>query len=187
MRIGLLGGSFNPPHAGHVLIAQQVLDFTQIEAVWFLPAFNHTFDKPLAPVVNRLAMTKLIKLPHTQVSTLEIDSRLDGNTINLLPILKNKHPQHQFTFLIGTDQLPTFNKWGNWQTLLKSIPFLVIPRANYPLKPWHVGMQSLTHPLFITTNISSSLVRARIKKSLSIDTLVTKEVKTYVKKHKLYR
>lgn len=187
MNIGILGGSFNPPHIGHLLVAQQILDFTPLEKIFLLPAFNHTFDKPLAPVLDRLAMTQLLHLPHTEVSTLEIDHELNGDTINLLPYLGKKYPGDAFTFIIGSDQLTSFKKWGAWETLLTQIPFLVVPRAGYPLEPVYPGMTPLIHKLFITTNISSSMVRARIKEGLSIDHLVTDEVKRYIEEKGLYK
>lgn len=187
MHIGILGGSFNPPHLGHLLIAQQILDYTNIDKIWFLPAFRHTFDKPLASVSDRLAMTRLLKLAHTQVSTLEIDHQTHGDTIELIPILKKEYPKYSFTFIMGSDQLPAFTKWGSWGVLLKQIPFLVVPRASYPLAPLYPGMKILNNPLFITTNISSSMVRARIKKNLSIDYLVIDEVKKYIQEKGLYK
>ena len=186
MHIGILGGSFNPPHIGHLLVAQQVLDFTSLEKIFLLPAYSHTFDKPLAPVHDRLAMTQLLNLPNTIVSTLEIDHQLNGDTINLLPLLKEKYPKDSFSFIMGSDQLPNFTKWGQWETLLKQIPFLVVPRAGYSMKPLYSGMAPLEHPLFITTNISSSMVRLRIKQRLSIGHLVTDEVKKYISQNNLY-
>ncbi len=186
MHIGILGAAFNPPHIGHMLIAQQVLDFSDIERIWWLPVYKHTFDKSLVDVVDRVAMLSLLKMLGAQLSTLEIDNRLDGNTINLLPILRQQFPNDHFTFIIGSDNLPTFHKWGKWQELLRQLPFLVVERAGYPLKPLYQDMKILEHPLFITTNISSTLVRARIKTNLSIDHLVTGEVRDYIEAHKLY-
>lgn len=186
MQIGILGGSFNPPHIGHILVAQQVLDFTDLSEVWFLPAYKHTFDKPLAPFSDRVAMTKLIKLPKTRVSTLEIDHKLDGNTINLLPVLTQNYPKDKFTFIIGSDQLPLFSKWGKWQELLQKLPFLVVERAGYALQPLYEGMKVLKHEFFITTNISSSMVRGRIKRWLPISHLVEDEVEEYIVNNSLY-
>ncbi|MEK7166643.1 MAG: nicotinate-nicotinamide nucleotide adenylyltransferase, partial [Patescibacteria group bacterium] len=132
MHIGILGGSFNPPHLGHILAAQQVLDYTSISEVWFLPAYKHTFDKPLAPVADRVAMIKLVKFSGTRVSTLEVDYKLSGDTIELVPLFKKLYPNDSFTFIIGSDQLVTFTKWGSWESLLQKLPFLVVPRAGYP-------------------------------------------------------
>lgn len=186
MNIGILGGSFNPPHLGHLLIALQALDYTELQEIWWLPAYRHTFEKPLASVAHRLAMTKLLKLPKTQVSTLEIDHQLDGNTVDLVPILHKEYPQHAFTFIIGTDQLVSFHKWGKWQELLIKLPFLVVPRAGYAATPLYSGMKLLEHPLFITTNISSTLIRKRIHNKQTIDYLVPDLIQEYIIKNKLY-
>lgn len=187
MRIGILGSYFNPPHLGHILVAQQALDFAKFDKVWFLPGLKSSFDKELIPVNDRLNMIKLIKMPKTEVSTLEIEHRLDGNTINLVPFLKKQYSRDNFIFIIGSDQLPSFHKWGSWQKLLKLLPFLVIPRAGYSLKPLYPGMKVLTHPLMVITNLSSTIVRDRIKSGLGIDHFVTPEVKKYIANKKLYR
>ena len=65
MKIALLGGAFNPPHLGHVMIARQVLDFTDTDEVWFLPNYGQIPPKPVAPVADRLAMANLIVFPKT--------------------------------------------------------------------------------------------------------------------------
>ncbi len=186
MHVGILGGSFNPPHLGHVLVTQQVLQFTDITHVWFLPCFTHTFEKPLASVADRLAMTKLLDVPNTSVSTLEIDHKLDGNTINLLPLLKNQFPHDEFTFIIGSDQLSTFTKWGNWEELIAQLSFLVVPRAEHEVKPLLPGMRTLANELLVTTSISSTIVRRRIAQGLSINHLVPDPIVQYINEKKLY-
>lgn len=187
MTIGILGGSFDPPHLGHILIAQQVLEFTDVEHVWLMPCFAHTFAKSLSSVSDRLAMTKLLKIKSASVSTLEIDHKLDGNTINLLPVLKKNYPDDSFAFIIGSDQLPMFTGWGHWEKLLKELSFLVVPRAGYLFKPLYGEMQTLSHPLFVSTNISSTIVRDRVRQGFSVDHLVPEEIVGYIKKHNLYQ
>lgn len=103
MRIALLGGAFNPPHNGHVAIARQILDFGLADELWFLPSFGQSPPKEVAPPTDRLAMTRLLNVPNTKVSTIEIDNKLDGETIHLLPFLPK---EHTFSFIIGADQLP---------------------------------------------------------------------------------
>ena len=186
MKIGILGGSFNPPHLGHILVAQQVLEFTDIEHIWFLPCFTHTFEKPLAAISDRLAMTKLLAVPNTSVSTLEIDHKLDGNTINLLPLLKSQFPHDEFTFIIGSDQLNTFTKWGNWEQLIAQLSFLVVPRAEHETKPLLPGMVLLSNELLVTTSISSTVVRRRIARNVPINHLVPEPIVRYITDKKLY-
>jgi nicotinate-nucleotide adenylyltransferase len=183
MKIALLGGAFNPPHIGHLLIAQQVLDFGGMDEVWFLPNYGQIPPKPVAPVVDRLAMTKLLALPRTSVCTLEIENKLDGDTINLLPHLPK---EHEFSFIIGSDQLPTFHLWGRWEELLKQMPFLVFPRYGYPNEPLYPNMTLIHSDLLVGSNISSTKIRERVKLGLSIDSFVPSAVGAYILKKRLY-
>lgn len=185
MKIGLLGGVFNPPHIGHLLIAQQVLDFTDVDEVWFLPSYGQHPPKPhVAPVADRLAMTKFLTLPNTRVSTIEIDHQLDGNTINLLPFLQK---EHEYVFVMGSDWLPSFHLWGRWQELLQKLPFYVFPRNGFPVAPMYEHMTEVKHELLIVTDISSTKIRARITQGLSIDPFVPTAIGAYIKERGLYR
>ncbi len=184
MNIGIFGGVFNPPHIGHLMIAQQVLDFTDIEEVWFLPNYGQHPPKPyVASVADRLAMTRLLTFPKALVSTIEIDNKLDGNTINLLPYLPN---EHTYSFIIGSDWLPSFHVWGSWQELLEKMRFLVFPRHGFSNEPLYEGMELVRHELLIVTDISSTKIRNRVQKGLSIDHFVPPLVLQYIKEHKLY-
>lgn len=185
MKIGLFGGVFNPPHFGHLMIAQQVLDYTDTEEVWFLPNYGQQPPKPgVAAVGDRLAMAKLLVLPKTKVSTIETDNKLSGNTIDLLPLLPKGN---EYTFIMGSDWLPGFTKWGRWEELLERLPFLVFPRNDHPSGPLYKNMKLLTHPNLVTSNISSTKIRARIAAGLSVDQFVPAEVALYIQSHELYR
>lgn len=185
MNIGLLGGTFNPPHIGHVLIAQQVLDFTDTQEVWFLPNYGQHPPKPdVAPVGDRLNMVKMIHLPKSRVSTLEIDNTLDGNTLHLLPYLPK---ENNYRFIIGSDWLPKFQTWGNYEDLLKKMSFLVFPRYGHPVEPLYKNMTVIGHPSLVTFNISCTKIRERVKLGLSIDRFVPEGVGEYIEEHKLYR
>lgn len=184
MNIGLFGGVFNPPHLGHLMIARQVLDYTDIDEVWFLPNFGQSPPKDgVAAVAHRVAMTKLITFPRAVLSTIEIDHELRGNTIDLLPHLP---PDHTYTFIMGSDWLPGFTKWARWEELLDKLPFLVFPRNDHPASPLYKNMTILAHRDLITSNISSTKVRVRIASGLSIDEFVPKKVVEYIKKHGIY-
>jgi nicotinate-nucleotide adenylyltransferase len=183
MNIVLLGGTFNPPHVGHLLVARQVLDFTDTDEVWFLPNYGQSPAKPVASVEDRLAMTKLLALPATRVSTIEIDNKLSGETVHILPFLPK---EHRFTFVIGSDQLPTFTQWHDWERLVRALPFYVFPREGYKSEPLYENMTVISHNLLITSNISSTIVRERVKNGLSIGAFVPKEVEEYIKERNLY-
>jgi nicotinate-nucleotide adenylyltransferase len=183
MNIALLGGAFNPPHLGHLMIAQQVLDFAGVGEVWFLPNFYQSPPKPVATAEHRLAMTKFLHMSRTQVSTIEIENKLSGETIDILPFLPS---EHQFSFIIGSDQLPTFHLWKDWQKLLAAMPFLVFPRYGFPNEPLHKGMRVISHELLVGSNISSTKIRERIRQGLSVEQFIPSEVAQYIQQHDLY-
>lgn len=184
MNIGLLGGAFNPPHIGHLMIARQVLDYTDVDEVWFLPNFGQIPPKPVVDVSHRLAMTKLLRHEKTRVSTLEIDNRLDGDTVNLLPLLPQ---EHTYRFIVGSDQLPTFHLWGEWRKLLEKMKFLVFPRYGYPNEPLYPNMYVVTHKDLVGSNISSTKIRNRVAVGLSIEQFVPQNIAEYISTHRLYR
>lgn len=184
MNIGLLGGTFNPPHLGHILISRQVLDFTDCDEVWFVPNFRQNPPKPAADPIHRLAMTQHIRIPNTRVSSLEIDHKLDGKTIHLLDVLPKGN---SYRFIIGSDQLATFHLWGEWETLVTRIPFLVFPRYGYPNEPLYSGMSVVGDETLVASNISATKIRERVKRGLSIVEFVPKGVDDYIRRYGLYK
>jgi len=194
MKIAILGGAFNPPHLAHQLIAEQILQFTETDQVWLTPCYQHTFDKSLASVKDRVAMTKLISNEKISYCNQEIKNKLSGDTIDLMRILRKKYPQHQFSFIIGSDNLKNFKKWGSWEKLIKTTPFLVFPRPNFQadLKKFALDnpqyqFKIISYPQLKTSNISSTMIRQRIKQGLTINHLLPPKVAEYIKKHQLYQ
>ncbi len=185
MKIGLLGGAFNPPHIGHLLMAAQGLDFAGLDEVWFVPNYGQDPPKPhVATVSHRLAMANMLTLPKTLVSTIEIDHRLSGNTIELLPHLPKGNA---YTFILGADWLPEFTTWGRWQELVTKLPFLVFPRPGFANAPLQKNMTLLTHPLLMVNDISGTKIRERVKKGLPINPFVPPGVGEYITRHGLYK
>jgi len=183
MNIALLGGSFNPPHNGHISIAKQILDLSFADEVWFLPNYGQRPPKNVVSVTDRLAMTRLLELPKARVSTIEIDNKLDGETIHLLPFLPK---EHEFLFIIGSDQLFGFAKWLRWEKLLKSMQFLVFPRVGFLNEPLFEGMRVIDDARLVTMDISSTKIRDRIKNGQPIDSFVPSAVAQYIYNHTLY-
>ncbi len=184
MNIALLGGAFNPPHTGHLMIAQQVLDFTDAEEVWFVPNYGQSPAKDVAPAADRLAMANLLELPKTRVSTLEIDNKLDGETVHLLPFLPK---EHTYSFILGSDLLALFHTWLGWEKLLAAMPFYIFPREGFPCEPLRPGMKIISHELLIKSTISSTKIRDRVAKGLPIDQFVPAAIAEYIQQHQLYQ
>lgn len=214
--IVLFGGSFNPPHLGHLIVIEQAFELIpHSEELWLLPCNQHTFNKSLAPAKHRLTMCKLLineaveacqqrraqpdafrqpstSLAHAELPKLkiklckiEIDQNLSGSTYETLQLLKSKYPDHHFSFLIGSDQLPVFIKWKNFLKLLEELPFFVYPRANYPMKPLYPGMTALSSPTQVITNISSTLIRKRLAANLPVSHLLPPSIAAHLTHHPL--
>ncbi|MDH7476638.1 MAG: nicotinate (nicotinamide) nucleotide adenylyltransferase [Microgenomates group bacterium] len=199
MKIAILGGSFNPPHFGHLLVAEQIIGFNGIEEVWLMPCFIHPLGKKLAPAKDRLKMVKMLENKNIKVSLFEIRRRKISYTIDTLETISKKYSQHHFYWIIGSEQIKEFKKWRNYQELVKKYNFIVFPRDI--IKPKEIidelkkffGKKAYTNflPFFnqkmIVSNISSSMIRERIKKGQEIKYFVPEKVEFYIKKKKLYQ
>lgn len=206
MHIVLFGGSFNPPHLGHLIVIQQAfepipktvpslsLGKGRVDELWILPCYRHTFQKNLAPTKQRLKMSRLLIdelssaiKSKVKLETIETDHRLSGETYEALQLLKEKYPNHTFTFLMGTDQLKDFKKWGNWRKLLEEMPFYIYPRSGYKNDINFPNMTLLESPTQVITNISSTIVRERIINNQTIDFIIPALISNYIRKNNLYR
>lgn len=203
MKIALLGGSFDPPHLGHLLIARQVKEFTDIDQVWFLPNYSTAshhkiFQKKLSPVSDRLAMARLLENKFIHVSDFEIAHNKASITIITLEMLQKKHPEHTFYWITGSDKLATFQKYDRWQDIVRQHPMIIFPREHmltdladrvrksFQLQTIPQNVIVLHGKGLILTNISSTLIRGRVEQDLSITDLVPREVEAYILKHDLY-
>jgi nicotinate-nucleotide adenylyltransferase len=203
MHIALLGGSFDPPHLGHLLIAQQVKEQLAVDQVWLLPMFgtaahHKIFQKNLSPVEDRLAMARLLENEFIRVSDFEIEHNRESITIITLEKLAELYPQHRFSWITGSDKLETFQKYDRWQDIIQKHQVIVFPREHML---WHLEdrvkesfeLQTIPENVIVLqnkdlvlTNISSTTIRDRIQKGLSIDYLVPNGVAEYIQEHNLY-
>ena len=191
MNILLFGGAFNPPHLGHQIVIEQAFELIpSIDELWVMPIYNHAFGKDLAPASNRLTMCKLLvnscRTEQVKTCSLEIDTKSQGSTYQTLQLLKQHYPEHTFSFLMGSDQLPTFTKWNNWQELLQEMHFFVYPRGSHRHEVTFPNMELLGSSTQVITNISSTLVRERLNAKQSVFRIMDLEITTYIKEHHLY-
>lgn len=195
MNVVLFGGAFNPPHLGHLLVIQQAFELVpEMDELWILPCYRHTFQKELAPSQDRLVMVRLLmhEIPanlkkRVKLETIEVDQKLSGETYETLQLMKEQFPDDRFSFLMGSDQLKSFTKWGHWQELLNQMPFYVYPRNGYDDPVTLPNMTLLHAETQVITNLSSSLIRKRIAQNLPLTHLVPEPIIDYLTVHKLYR
>lgn len=180
-RIAIYGGSFDPPHLGHILSVAWVLSAADVDAVWIVPTWKHAFNKAHgAPFEERMAMCRLSFALFRDVEISDVERRLDGvsRTLNTLEALTNEHPDVQFRLLIGSDVLPTTDRWHRWDEVVKIAPPLVVGRQGYPVP---VGC-----PISIP-NVNSTDVRSRLATARGIAGLVPTTVVEHIRSRGLYQ
>jgi nicotinate-nucleotide adenylyltransferase len=185
MHIVLFGGAFDPPHLGHQNITRALLEQKLADEVWYVPVGEHHFGKKMASAEDRVAMLQLVlDDPRVKIERYEIDTAGISYTHKTLEALSAQYPEHHFSWIIGSDNLPSFHKWGDYQALLKEFPFYVYPRKDFPMQPLYEGMTPLQQVPEVA--ISSTDVRAALRAAHPITNLVDPQVAEYIKQKGLY-
>ena len=141
--VALFGGSFNPPHAAHQLVALYVLETQPVDELWFVPAYAHVFGKPLAPYDHRIAMCELAAAPlgaRVRVSRAEqaLAARpgfVASRTLELVEHLAAEHPERAFRLVVGSDIARETDRWYRWDELVRRAPPIWIARPGHPVPP----------------------------------------------------
>jgi nicotinate-nucleotide adenylyltransferase len=180
-RVALLGGSFNPPHVAHLMVAWWALSTQPVDEVWLLPAFAHPFGKELAPFEDRVRMCELAAraLRGVHVCTAEQELAGDplvGKTARTLEHLHEQHPGYDFSLVVGADVLPDTGKWYRWDRVRELAALIVVGRAGYPELPGAPVLPA----------ISSTQIRERLGRGEDVSGLVPRKVLEYVKERGLY-
>lgn len=198
-RIGIMGGTFNPIHIGHLQIAQMAMEQFFLETVFFIPAKcpYHKKITDLIPDDDRIEMVKLAIAEHNnfQLNLLEFDRIGNTYTIDTLVQLENQYPGVQFYFIIGADSLFDFLNWKDPHEIVKKAIILVATRGetlkDELLKQIHNIQSVIGFGIFYilegsALSISSHEIRNQIKKGISIQKYVPKQVENYIRQYHLY-
>lgn len=135
-RIGLLGGSFNPPHRAHVAVSEAVMKRLGLDAVWWLvtPGNPLKAHDDLAPLEERLSLCRaLVTNPRIRITALEADLG-SAATVVTLSFLKRRFPAVHFVWIMGGDNLAGFHRWTGWRQIAGLMPFVVADRPQWRLK-----------------------------------------------------
>ncbi len=205
MNIAILGGSFDPPHNGHVVLANEILKKFSFqpqgltpkyfEKILLVPCFAHAFGKKLSSPQDRSAMTKLLESENVRASDIEIQKTGISYSIKTLHDLQKQFPTDHLYWVIGSDQLAEFHTWEGWKEIIKDFGLIVAQRGNEKHFQQNVeeSLQELKseNTLFLLApndipNISSTEIREKVKRNESIHNLVPKSVEEYIVKHSLY-
>ena len=188
-RIGLYGGSFDPVHCGHLLVAQAALEELELDRLYFIPAAQSPFKPESAPAPSE-ERCRLLRLALARRTTCEIDlQELErGGTSYTTDTLQNyaaRFAGAELFYLIGADHVPTLPKWRNAEELARLARFVVIPRPGQVVVPFPAPFRGLMLEGF-PLGVSSSQIRARVKAGLTIAGLVPDAVAEAIANSKLY-
>jgi len=204
MKIGILGGGFDPLHLGHLWAAQQALEIAGLDNVWWVPYNKRNldkiydlrftnYDKHIINYANnkqRLEMTGLAIRGHKNFKVLDTEIKRGGvsYTIDTIRELKKKYSQDEFFVIIGEDLVEELPKWKEHEYLKKMVNFCVVPRLEKKVSSGIIpeGIIPPRENLFLMS-ISSTAIRDCVKKGLPIRGMVGKGVENYIYKHGLYK
>ncbi len=190
MKIGLFFGSFNPIHVGHLILANGVLENSDLDSIWFVISPQNPLKEKssLLSEHNRYTLVDLAIKNNEKFKVCDIEFRLEkpSYTINTLNHLTEKYPNHEFSIIMGQDNIETIHKWKNYEAILKYYHIWVYPRINSKetSKIENTNVKYLDLPLL---NISSSYIRKLIKENKSIQYLVNEEVYKFLESSNWYK
>lgn len=202
MKIAILGGAFDPIHIGHYLVAQQVKEQLNMNQVWLMVCYSYfpefpTKFKRITPYEQRFAMAKMMESDAIKVSDFEEKHNKPSRTIDTLRLLNKNYPNDTFYWIIGSDALPTFHLWNDWQTIVSDFNLVVFPRdtdfktleervkTSFKLTTIPKNITVVEGNLIVST-IASTHIRNRVRGQLPITRFVDESVRSYIYEKKLY-
>ncbi len=188
MRIGILGGTFNPIHIGHLILAEEVKEKLKLDKIIIVPTYlpPHKNNTDIAPVRHRYQMIKLAIKANKNFEVSDIEMRRDGRsyTIDTIKELKKLYPQDELYFIIGSDLFNYLDEWKDLDQICQLVKFIVATRPGYPLDkiPSHISTIDIR-----AIDVSGYEIRHCIKEGLSFRYLVPEAVFNYINKKRLYK
>lgn len=188
-KVALYGGSFNPPHLGHAMIASFLAQFCGFDEVWLLVSPENPLKSglPSAAPAHRLEMCRLVAnaIPRVKASDFEFSLPTPNYTYLTLRALTEKFPEHEFSLVVGSDNWNIFEKWRRGDEILSRHQVWVYQRPDCPV------VREVSQNVRLIENaplalISSSFVRKAVAENKDIDCFVPKNVADYIKTHHLY-
>jgi len=187
MKIGILGGTFNPIHIGHLILAEEALWKLKLDTIIFVPAYAppHKDDEALIDAQHRYAMVccAIEGNPRFEASRIEIESQQKSYSIETLRKFKEQSPGTEFFFITGSDSLKELFSWKEIDEIFRLSRFIVATRPGFPVQqvPKEVELVVISE-----IEVSSSEIRKRLKEGRSIRYLVPDVVREYIDRNGLY-
>jgi nicotinate-nucleotide adenylyltransferase len=188
-RIGIFGGTFDPPHTGHIAIAKEAMKQLSLNTIYFVPAYlpPHKLQHYSMTAKHRLTMVKLAIDGHKdfKVSTIELQRRGISYTVDTLKAFRSRFPNAALILIIGADNLGQFQSWKSPKAILQLASLAVYKRRgfNQSLKNQNIAFQPIKGQLL---QVSSTEIRKRLMKGLTVSKLISRSIERYIKRHSLY-
>ena len=187
--IGILGGSFNPVHMGHMMLASYLQQWGYVDKIWLTLSPRNPLKDPhgLLPDMRRLTMLKMATrgVPGIETCDIELAMPRPSFTINTLDTLKKRYPSKKFKLIIGSDNWRIFDQWRENQRILDDYGVIVYLRPGYPVDNRSIdGLEVVEAP---GINLSSTWVRAAIEKGYDMNLFLPQGVYKYIKDNNLYK
>lgn len=192
MKIGLYFGTFNPIHIGHLIIANHIAENSSLEQIWLVvtPHNPHKEKSTLLNDYQRLHMVHLATEEYSKIKPSDIEFKLPqpNYTINTLAHLQEKYPQHEFSLIMGEDNLNSLHKWKNYEFIVENYNIYVYPRLN----SGEINEQFANHQKIHKTNapiieLSSTFIRESIKNKKNVKPMLPEKVWEYLDHNNFYR
>lgn len=196
-KIAIFGGTFDPPHKGHLNIAKAMLQQHSLDEIWFCPArySPHKIGKECSPVSDRLKMVELAIEGNPKYKVVDFEIKRDGPsyTVDTLEELTKKYPQHDFYLILGDDGIPGFFNWRNPERIVQLSKLLIgsrldKPNFDFPPEANPNVVKAIKEGLTPTPlmGVSSTEIREKARQGKSLVDLVPQKVIDYLISHKLY-
>lgn len=190
IRVGLLGGSFNPIHIGHMIVASYVAQYGPVDEVWFVLSPCNPLKDPssLAPDRARLEMLRIALRPsggtRLKVSDIELSLPRPSYTIDTLRTVSEMYPDHRFVWITGSDNLSQLHRWKEWEKITRDFGIIIYPRSGYQVEaPMPEGVTLVEAP---QVEISSTFIRDAIAHGKDMAYFLPDGVEAYIHSHDLY-
>jgi nicotinate-nucleotide adenylyltransferase len=192
MKIGLYFGTFNPIHIGHLIIANHFAEYSGADEIWMVVTPHNPLKnkQTLLDDYQRLRLVFLATEAYPKIKPSDIEFKLSqpNYTVNTLAHLQEKHPQHEFSLIMGEDNLKSFHKWKNHEIILQNHEIYVYPRISSELEDSthknNPKVHSIDAPI---VEISSTFIRENIQKKKNVRPLLPEKVWEYIDHNNLYK
>ena len=192
MKIGLYFGTFNPIHVGHLIIANHLIEHSDLDQLWFVVTPLSPFKKKSSLLDNyqRLEMVHLATQDYDQLRPCDIEFGLKqpNYTVDTLAHLYEKYPNHKFALIMGEDNLKSFHKWKNYEHILENHDIYVYPRLSEGItETLFDGHKKIHHVDAPIMELSSTFIRKSVKAGKNIRPMLPEHVWKYVDEMNFYR